>query len=621
MRSGSNTRDMNGSAASWTPDPFATEFDRRHDGSLILRPLGELAPMPQRLVDHLAHWAQAAPHRVLVARRDSAGAWREVSYAQMHESAQRVAAGLLARGLSAERPLLILSGNSIEHLTLALACGWAGIPYCPVSPAYSLVAGELSRLRYVLDLLTPGLVAAFDTPRFARALSRLAPDVEVVGDAPIEGRTVVPLGSLEGQVNAAVRGAAAATGADSTVRFLLTSGSTGNPKAVIVTNRMCCSNAAMLRQSMPFLASEPPVLLDWLPWNHTFGGSHNLGLVLAYGGSLYIDDGRPTPAGIAETLRNLREISPTVYFNVPKGFEMLATSLRDEADLRRNFYRRLRAYFFAGASLAQHTWDQLDAASLRELGLRTPMLSGLGATETGPSVTFTTPQTGRSGFIGLPAAGTLVKLAPVADKLEIRVRGPAVTPGYWRQPDLTQKAFDEEGFYRLGDAARLVDPADPTKGLLFDGRIGEDFKLANGSWVSVGPLRAQLIAALSPLAQDVVIAGLDADFVAAIVIPDPLACAGLLGLQGVPGCADLAQDERLVRYVRERLATHARANPASTRCVRRALLLPVAPSLDRGEITDKGSINQRAILAHHDALVAELFSTSPGRFVAVIEAE
>jgi feruloyl-CoA synthase len=611
---------MNVPAASWTPDPFATQFDRRDDGSLILRPLGELPAMPPRFSDHLAHWAQSAPQRVLVARRDASGQWREVTYAQMLERVQRLAGGLLKRGLSAERPLVILSGNSIEHLTLALAAIWAGIPYCPVSPAYSLVAGELERLRYVLDLLTPGLVAAFDTQRFARAIARVRPDVEIVGDAPVDGR-VITLQSLEADITPEVLAAPGATHPDSTVRFLLTSGSTGYPKAVVITNRMCCSNAAMLRQSMPFLAEEPPLLLDWLPWNHTFGGSHNLGLVLAYGGSLYIDDGRPTPAGIAETLRNLREISPTVYFNVPKGFEMLATHLRDEPELRRNFYRRLRAYFFAGASLAQHTWDQLDAASMSELGLRTPMLSGLGATETGPSVTFTTPQMGRSGFIGLPAAGTLVKLARVADKLEIRVRGPAVTPGYWRQPELTEQAFDEEAFYRLGDAARLVDAGDPTKGLRFDGRIGEDFKLANGSWVSVGPLRAELIAALSPLAQDVVIAGLDSEFVAAIVIPDLAACASVLGREQVPGYPELAADERMVALLRERLAAHARANSASTRCARRALLLPVSPSLDRGEITDKGSINQRAILAHHPELIAQLYSASPGPLVAVMEPE
>jgi len=377
----------------------------------------------------------------------------------------------------------------------------------------------------------------------------------------------------------------------------------------------------MLLQSMPFLATEPPVLLDWLPWNHTFGGSHNLGMVLAHGGSLYIDDGRPTPAGLAETLRNLREIAPTVYFNVPKGFEMLAPHLRDDAALRQKFYSRLRAYFFAGASLAQHTWDELDAASIRELGVRTPMLSGLGATETGPSVTFTTPQMGRSGFIGLPAAGALVKLAPVEEKLEIRVRGPSVTPGYWRQPELTSQAFDPEGFYRLGDAVRLVDSQDPTKGLAFDGRIGEDFKLGNGTWVSVGPLRAQIIGALAPVAQDVVIAGLDAEFVTVLVIPDVNACATMLASAGTLTCAELAGDARLVAWLRRQLGAHARANPASSRSVRRARILPVTPSLDRGEITDKGSINQRAVLRHHAQLVAELYAEAPPAQVAVIEVD
>jgi len=605
-------------ATSWTPDPFATRFERRGDGTLILRPERELPPFPQRLADSLEHWARVAPTRVLVARRGVDGAWRTVTYEQMLSRIQRLAAGLLTRNLSAERPIAILSGNSIEHFTLGLAAMWAGIPYCPVSPAYSLVAGELERLRYVMDLLTPGLVAAFETPRFARALACIAADVEIVGDATLADRPVSSLPALEHDDPARVVDAHALTDRNSIVRFLLTSGSTGHPKAVITTNLMCCSNAVMLLQSMPFLATEPPVLLDWLPWNHTFGGSHNLGMVLTHGGSLYIDDGRPTPAGLAETLRNLREISPTVYFNVPKGFEMLAPHLRDDAGLRQKFYSRLRAYFFAGASLAQHTWDELDAASLRERGVRTPMLSGLGATETGPSVTFTTPQMGRSGFIGLPAAGALVKLAPVEEKLEIRVRGASVTPGYWRQPELTSQAFDPEGFYRLGDAVRLVDPEDPTKGLAFDGRIGEDFKLANGTWVSVGPLRAQIISALAPVAQDVVIAGLDAEFVTVLVIPDVNACAAMLASAGTPTCAELAADVRLVAWLRKQLAAHAQANPASSRCVRRARILPVAPSLDRGEITDKGSINQRAVLRHHAELVAELYAETPPAQVAVV---
>jgi feruloyl-CoA synthase len=343
--------------------------------------------------------------------------------------------------------------------------------------------------------------------------------------------------------------------------------------------------------------------------------------VLANGGSLYIDDGRPTPAGISETLRNLREISPTVYFNVPKGFEMLAPHLNSDAQLRKNFYQRLRAYFFAGASLAQHTWDELDAASTRELGMKVPMLSGLGATETGPSVTFTTPAMARSGVIGLPAAGTLVKLTAVEEKLEIRVRSPSVTSGYWRQPELTAQAFDAEGFYRLGDAVKLIDPEQPTRGLKFDGRIGEDFKLGNGTWVSVGPLRAELIGALAPAAQDVVIAGLDADFLAVLIIPDVDACVTLIGGPRTLTRAELASEPKLLAWIQQRLAAHASANPASTRAVRRARILPVAPSLDRGEITDKGSINQRAVLRHHADLVTELYSSSPPPQVVVIETE
>jgi feruloyl-CoA synthase len=609
---------MTSVAASWTPDPFATQFERRVDGSIVLRPLGDIAPYPRILADHLELWARASPDRVLVARRDATGAWRKVTYAQMLSRIRRVAAGLLSHDLSRERPIAILSGNSIEHLTLSLAAMWAGIPCCPVSPAYSQVSGDLAKFRYVMDLLTPGLVAAFDTPRFSRALSLVPAQAQIVGDAPIDGRPVITLESLERDDAGTVDAAHLATDANTIVRFLLTSGSTGQPKAVITTNRMCCSNAAMLRQSMPFTADEPPVLVDWLPWNHTFGGSHNIGLVLANGGSLYIDDGRPTPSGIAETLRNLREISPTVYFNVPKGFEMLAPQLREDAQLRKTFYRTLRAYFFAGASLAQHTWDELDAASVEELGFKVPMLSGLGATETGPSVTFTTPAMGRSGVIGLPAAGTVVKLAPVDEKLELRVRGPCVTPGYWRQPELTAQAFDSEGYYRLGDAVKLIDPAHPDHGLLFDGRIGEDFKLASGTWVSVGPLRAQLIGVLAPVAQDVVIAGLDAEFISVLVIPDVDACATLLGAARTITRAELANQSSLLAWIGERLAAHARAHPASSRCVRRARILPIAPSLDRGEITDKGSINQRAVLRHHADLVAELYSAAPPPQVVVI---
>ena len=608
---------MLATSRAWTPDAFATTFERRSDGALLLRPMSDIQPYPTRLLDWLRQWAEQDPQRSLVARRDRNGQWRSVSYGEMLTRVRRIAMALQSRPLSAERPILILSGNSIEHMTLAFAAMWAGIPYCSVSPAYSQVAGDLSKLRYVLSLLTPGMIAAFDTPDYVKAFAVVDGDIEIVGDVPIEGRSITAFESLEAEPSALVDERYAKTDADTIIKFLLTSGSTGQPKAVITTNRMLCSNAVMLRQAMPFVVSEPPILVDWLPWNHTFGGSHNIGLVLSNGGTLYIDDGKPTSAGIAKTIENLREIAPTVYFNVPKGFEMIAQRLHDDDVLREKFYSRLRACFFAGASLAQHTWDALDAASLTEVGLRTPILSGIGATETGPSVTFTTPAMGRAGVIGLPAAGTLVKLAAVEEKVEIRVKSPSVTPGYWRQPELTQNAFDEEGFYRLGDAVRLIDPADPTHGLKFDGRIGEDFKLANGTWVSVGPLRADLISALAPVAQDVVIAGLNEDYVSVLVIPDLAACASQFGLTA-PKHADLMQNVAVLEWLRSRLVEHARQNPASTRCVRRAMLLPSPPLLDHGEITDKGSINQRAVLQQRAECVAALYANAPPAHVACI---
>ncbi|HEY6642776.1 feruloyl-CoA synthase [Povalibacter sp.] len=600
---------MTGSPSAWTPDPFTTDAEQRSDGSILLRPLKSLDDYPVRTMDALEHWARTTPDRVFIARRGSDGQWQELTYAQVLARVQRIAEGLLDRDLSPERPIAILSGNSIEHLSLAFAATWAGIPYCPVSPAYSLSAGELNKLRYVLNLLTPGLIAAFGTAPFARALTEVADaSVELVTNADfVHSRPTSTLAQIERTPSARLVEAHAHTNADSIVKFLLTSGSTGDPKAVITTERMLCSNATMLRQALPFLIDEPPVLVDWLPWNHTFGGSHNVGLVLFNGGSLYIDDGKPTPAGFATTLRNLRDISPTVYFNVPKGFDALAHALQDDAQLRHVFYRRLQAYFFAGASLPQHTRDTLDRLSITERGFRVPMISGIGATETGPSVTFTTPAAEHTSIIGLPAAGNLVKLTPLEGKLELRVRSPSVTPGYWRRPDLTTACFDEEGFYRLGDAVRLIDPAHPTRGLIFDGRIAEDFKLASGTWVSVGPLRALLIGALSPLIQDVGIAGLDREFLTAVLIPDVAACAEALGLTDEPSHAQLADSETLLELLRQRLEAHASRFPASSMNIRRAILVRSPLSIDHGEITDKGSVNQRALLQRRGDQVAAMY--------------
>ena len=610
---------MSSHALQWTPDAFATEVVRRADGSMLLSPRAAIASYPPRLTDKLAEWAQRTPDATLVARRGSNGEWDRVSYGQMLSRVQRIASGLANQNLSADRPILILSGNSIEHLTLSLAAMWIGVPYCPVSPAYSLVAQDFQKLSYIFKLLTPGLVAAFNTEKFSRALHAVLPaECSLVGDAQVDGRSVTTLAQLESEPSPLMQQMHDSTSEETIAKFLLTSGSTGVPKAVITTQRMICANAVMVRQALPFLSESPPVLVDWLPWNHTFGGTHNVSVAIFNGGSLYIDDGKPTPTGVKETIRNLCEISPTVYFNVPKGYEMLAHVMNEDETLRHNFYKNLRAYFFAAASMSQHTWDQLDSLSERELGFKLPMLSGLGATETGPSVTFTTPAGSRAGVIGLPAAGNVVKLAPVSGKLELRARGPNVTPGYWRLPELTSAAFDEEGFYKLGDAVRLIDPNDPTRGLRFDGRIAEDFKLATGTWVSVGPLRAELLSAFAPYLQDVVIAGIDRDYLAGLLIPDVAACASAIGAPDQRSYEALTQNLQLRAILHERLKVHASRHPASSTCLVRAMLLPSPPKMDIGEITDKGSINQRSVLQNRPECVQSLYESSPPEYVISI---
>ena len=611
---------MPGARPDWTPT-FAVDTEARPDGSILLRPKAAIEPYPHRVTDPLERWAAACPDRVFVARRDAGGDWRTVTYGEALARVGALAAGLLSLELGAERPLVILSGNSIEHLLLGLAAMYIGVPYCPVSPAYCQASSDLTKVRYVVELLTPGLVAAFGEGPFGRAIEKVVPEqTPVLCDVPVATpHRLLSLADLEGGDPAAAEPAHAATGPDTIAKFLMTSGSTGLPKAVITTNRMLSSNQSMLREALPFVGSEPPVVVDWLPWNHTFGGSHNALLVLFNGGSLYIDDGKPVPGLVEETYRNLREISPTVYFNVPKGFELLAAQLLDDAALRTNFFRRLNACFFGGAALSQHTWDDLTAAAEIARGVPVPVISGMGCTETSPALSFTTPANDRAGVIGLPAAGNLVRLAPVADKLELRVKGPHVTPGYWRMPKETADAFDAEGFYRLGDAVRLLDPADPARGMVFDGRISEDFKLASGTWVSTGPLRASLLAALAPVAQDVVIAGLNRDYVGILIVPDLRACAKVAGLAADTGPEVMLNAPEIRKHVVDALRRHAAKNPGGSTHAKRAIVLTEPLSIDRGEITDKGSVNQRAVLSERGDLVDDLYTPEPPGHVLCTE--
>jgi len=584
-------------------------IEHRADGSTLLRSTEALGAYPARLTDHLVRWAHEAPDRTFVARRDAAGQWQPITYAQMLERAQRVGQALLDAGLSVERPLAILSENSLEHLTLAMGALWAGVPFVPVSPAYSLLSNDHAKLKHILGTVTPGLVFASD-PAFGKAIAAAVPaDVAVVlawGDLA-ERRVRRYDELLRATPGAALAAAHAGVGPDTIAKFLFTSGSTKAPKGVINTHRMWCANQQMLRQCMRFLAEEPPVLVDWLPWNHTFGGNHNVGITLANGGTLYIDDGKPTPAGMAETLRNLREISPTVYFNVPKGFEEIARAMDGDAQLRRMLFARCRAFMFAGAALSQAVWDQLDAHGAAAIGQRLRIITGLGMTETAPSCTFAVGTDNESGHIGLPVPGVEVKLVPEGDKTEIRFRGPNVMPGYWRAPEQTRDAFDDEGFYRTGDAVRWIDAADPQRGLLFDGRTAEDFKLSTGTFVSVGPLRARIIEAGEPCVQDAVITGLNRDTVGALVFPRLDACRQLAGCAADTPAPEVLHHPAVRAHFQAMLDRLAAQATGSANRLERIHVLAEPPSIDKGELTDKNSINQRAVLQRRAALVDALY--------------
>jgi feruloyl-CoA synthase len=601
-------------AAPLKPIRFAApevDFARRADGTIIATPRGGIGHYPARFSDAIDANARDAPGRIAFAERDGGGIWRTVSWAALREDARRIGSALLNRRLSAERPVALLSGNSVDHARLAVAAHYVGVPTVPISPAYSLVSRDFGKLKHCIGLTTPGLVFVEDGESFAAALASLPAEIEIVfARRPPAGHRGIALAELAACTERAdIDDARCAVGPDTILKFLLTSGSTGLPKAVINNHRMLAANQAMILQTLRFLDEAPPVLVDWLPWNHTFGGNHNFGLVCFNAGSLYIDEGRPTPDLIGATARNLAEIAPTVYFNVPKGFESLLAFLRAEAELRRNLFARLQAFFFAGAGLAAHVWHELDRIAIAETGYRIPVLTGLGATETAPFSLSVSIETSRSGHVGLPVSGNTLKLVPAGNRFDARVKGDNVTPGYWRQPELTAAAFDEEGFYRFGDALRPADPDDLGKGFDFDGRIAEDFKLATGTWVNVGALKARLIAALAPLARDAVIAGRDRDQPAAIVIPDVDACR--TAFPEVPRAAplaDLVAHPGLRRAAQEKLREVAAGATGSSTRIERIIFLAEPPSIDRGEITDKGSINQNAVLMHRADLVEALYS-------------
>jgi len=592
-------------------------------GGFLIRPEEALRPYPKVLTDRLIDWADAAPERICIAKRGADDQWRSLTYEQVWNSVRSVGQALLDRGLSVERPVAILSENDLEQFLLTLAGQHVGVPTAPISPPYSLVSKDFGKLRHTLKILTPGMIFVSDGRRYAPAIESVVDEhIEVVATtAPPDRRKASSFADLlETTPTAAVDLAHDRVDPDGVAKFLFTSGSTGIPKAVINTHRMLCSNQQMIAQIFGFLEDDPPVIVDWLPWNHTFGGNHDVGIALYNGGTFYIDDGKPGPGWIEKSVRNLREISTTVFFNVPKGYEDLLPFLRADTELRETFFRRLGLMFYAGAGLSQPVWDAYRELAFKTCGERIIMATGLGSTETAPMAIQTTWETDRAGTIGIPVPGVEVKLVPRDEKLEARVRGPNVTPGYWREPELTKRAFDEEGYYSFGDAVRLIDPHDVNKGLLFDGRLNEDFKLANGTWVSVGPLRAKMIGHFAPFVRDVVIAGLDRDFVTAIIFADPDTCRPL-----APELSERAPLQEVVTHpaVRARfrslLKSLAQQATGSSNRIVRARLAEEPPSLDAGEITDKGSFNQRAVLERRAGLVEDLYAGTPGPHILSIQ--
>jgi feruloyl-CoA synthase len=562
--------------------PVAIDTRPLPDGGLVMRSRHELRPYPRCLGELLRHWAGAAPERTFLAERNSDGGWRRVSYGEALENVERIASALLERGLGEDRPVALLSDNGVDHGLLQLAALHVGIPAVPVSPAYSLLSEDHAQLRYIFEMVRPGLVYAADGERFAKALGTVSAMSAMSSMAPVE----IVVGSasfstlLETSRHPDLDDRFAAVGPDTVAKILFTSGSTGKPKGVVNTQRMLCSNQQALAQAWPFLEERPPVLVDWLPWSHTFGGNHNFNLALRNGGTLYVDGGKAAPGLIETTVRNLREVPSTLHFNVPRGFEMLIPYLERDSELRETFFRDLDALFYAAAALPQHLWEKLERLSIEATGRRVVMLSAWGSTETAPSATQIHFLIERAGVIGLPGAGTEIKLAPVGGKLELRVKGPNVTPGYWQRPDLTREQFDEEGFLKTGDAGRLADPDDPAKGILFDGRLAENFKLTSGTWVHVGELRLEVIAACAPLLQDVVVTGHDRDAIGLLAFPNLAGCRLL--------CPSLTEETPLAELigrpeVRERLAAglaaHNAANGANSRRIARALLVAEPPSL------------------------------------------
>ena len=586
--------------------------ERRPDGSTLIRPQDRLGDYPMRMGDVFVEQAKSIPDRLFMASRDSSGSWRKITYGEMGRLVRAIGQAILDRKVGPDRPVLIVAENGVDHALMAIGCLIVGVPFAPVSAAYARPGQGFTKLDYIIDLVRPGLIFVDNWARYSgarEALDRAKAEIAVAGELPA-GADVTSFGQLTTTApTPAVDAAARGIGPDTIAKILFTSGSTDMPKGVINTHRMLCSNQAMIAFQWPFLRREPPVLCDWLPWSHTFAGNHNFHLIPWHGGTYYVDDGKPAPGLIDKTVVNLRDVSPTMYLNVPRGYALLLDHLERDAALCDKFFARLQFVFYAGAAMADSLQVRLRKLAEQVTGEPVPLVCAWGATETAPQATSVNYLNTYPTCIGLPSPGVEIKLAPVGDKHEIRVRGPNVMPGYWRRPDATAAVFDEDGFYRSGDAACLCDPADPLKGIMFDGRIAENFKLSTGTWVHVGAVRLAAIAACAPVVEDCVITGHDRDEIGAIVFPSVAGCRGL--------CPHLRADAPLRSLIaepaiRQALATGLKRLAAegggSSMRIGRAVLVAEPPTIDANEITDKGYINQRAVLKNRAALVERLYA-------------
>jgi feruloyl-CoA synthase len=580
----------------------------RTDGSILLTSTVPLKKSPHRMTQRLVYWANKTPDTIFLGQKDSNGIWQSLTYRETYEKVQSIAQYLLNSGVSVERPLAILAENTLEHALMALAALHIGVPYSVIAPAYSLRSTDYVKLRHTIDLLTPALVFVQNGKNHEKGLNTVAPNIPVIVVNDPLSNHIPFVETLHCNVSTAVDAAFKKIKPDTIAKILFTSGSTGLPKGVINTHGNITTNWQQITQTFPWIANGGLTFIDWMPWNHVAGGNHNFGITLYNGGSFYIDEGNPSPQGVVKTVENLRQISPTFYCNVPKGFEDLIPYFQKDKTLRETFFKDLKMLFYAGSSMPQHVWDTYEQLAYETTGKRVLFSTGLGMTETSPSCLFNVHYGSFAGMIGTPVPGLTEKLIPNGDKLEVRFKAPNVMPGYWRNPEATQKAFDSEGYYCTGDALKFVDENDPNQGMIFDGRIAEDFKLNTSTWVSVGVLKGKLIESGKGLIQDAVITGHDRAYIGAIVFPEMNHCRKLAGLGNDADLKTVVNTPSVLAALQAVINTFAKQNTGSSTLVKRALFADFTLSIDKGELTDKGSINQRMILANHADCVELIYS-------------